>query len=135
MMDLPAGFENRVRQFLDGFPDALKTFDTLITGNTIWQNRTKEIGIISREDAIDWGLTGPSLRGSGVELDIRRQIRIRVTKHTISKCRSNTKATFGHDSLSGCVNYANRPRSSGRPGSVEAGPDQSRCSKSSSTRP
>ncbi|MDM7923466.1 MAG: NADH dehydrogenase (quinone) subunit D [Pyrinomonadaceae bacterium] len=72
MMDLPAGFENRVRQFLDNFPDALNTFDTLITGNTIWQKRTMGIGIISREDAIDWGLTGPSLRGSGVDLDIRR---------------------------------------------------------------
>lgn len=72
MMDLPAGFENRVRQFLDNFPDALKTFDTLITGNTIWHSRTKGIGVISREDAIDWGLTGPSLRGSGVDLDLRR---------------------------------------------------------------
>lgn len=72
MMDLPAGFENRVRQFLDDFPDALKTFDTLITGNTIWQSRTQGIGVISKEDAIDWGLTGPSLRGSGVDLDLRR---------------------------------------------------------------
>jgi NADH-quinone oxidoreductase subunit D len=72
MMDLPAGFENRVRQFLENFPDALNTFDTLITGNTIWHSRTKGVGIISREDAIDWGLTGPSLRGSGVELDLRK---------------------------------------------------------------
>lgn len=72
MMDLPAGFEARVKQFLDDFPDALNTFDTLITGNTIWHKRTKGIGIISKEDAIDWGLTGPSLRGSGVELDLRR---------------------------------------------------------------
>lgn len=71
MMDLPAGFDARVKQFLDGFPEALKTFDTLITGNTIWQSRTMGIGIISKEEAIDWGLTGPSLRGSGVELDLR----------------------------------------------------------------
>ncbi len=72
MMDLPAGFENRVKQFLDDFPDALNTFDTLITGNTIWHSRTKGVGIISREDAISWGLTGPSLRGSGVGLDLRK---------------------------------------------------------------
>ncbi len=72
MMDLPAGFENRVKQFLADFPDALNTFDTLITGNTIWHARTKGIGIISKEDAIDWGLTGPCLRGSGVDLDLRR---------------------------------------------------------------
>ena len=47
MMDLPAGFENRVQSVLDDFPDALNTFDTLVTGNTIWQSRTKGIGIIS----------------------------------------------------------------------------------------
>ena len=72
MMDLPAGFENRCRQFLRDFPAAMDTFDTLVTGNTIWQSRTQGIGVISREDAISWGLTGPSLRGSGVDLDLRR---------------------------------------------------------------
>ncbi len=72
MMDLPAGFERRVKQFMGDFPEALKTFETLATGNTIWQSRTKDVGVISAEDAINWGLTGPSLRGSGVELDLRR---------------------------------------------------------------
>ncbi|MFV0390012.1 MAG: NADH dehydrogenase (quinone) subunit D [Pyrinomonadaceae bacterium] len=72
MMDLPAGFDNRARQFLDEFPAALEMFDNLLTGNPLFQSRTKEIGYISRDDAIDWGLTGPSLRGSGVELDLRR---------------------------------------------------------------
>jgi NADH-quinone oxidoreductase subunit D len=72
MMDLPAGFENRCKQFLEDFPDALDTFDKLVTGNAIWQARTMDIGVISRENAISWGLTGPSLRGSGVELDLRR---------------------------------------------------------------
>ncbi len=72
MMDLPAGFENRVRQFLEDFPEALNTFETLTTGNKIWQSRIKDVGRISREDAINWGLTGPCLRGSGVELDLRR---------------------------------------------------------------
>ena len=72
MMDLPAGFENRCRQFLADFPEAMDTFDTLVTGNTIWMSRTKGIGIIERDEAINWGLTGPCLRGSGVELDLRR---------------------------------------------------------------
>lgn len=72
MMDLPAGFERRVNQFLDGFLDAMDDFETLVTGNTIWQSRTKGVGVISKEDAIDWGLTGPCLRGSGVDLDLRR---------------------------------------------------------------
>ena len=72
MMDLPAGFDRRVRQFLDDFPDAMNTFENLLSGNTLFQSRTKGIGIISPEDAIDWGLTGPCLRGSGVEIDVRR---------------------------------------------------------------
>src|SRR6478672_4099114 len=45
MMDLPAGFERRVQQFLKDFPPALAEFHTLVTGNTIWQSRTKDIGI------------------------------------------------------------------------------------------
>jgi NADH-quinone oxidoreductase subunit D len=72
MMDLPAGFENRVKQFLDDFPAAMEEFETLVTGNTLFQSRTKGIGIISPEDAIDWGLTGPCLRGSGIDLDLRK---------------------------------------------------------------
>lgn len=72
MMDLPAGFERRCKQFLEDFPAAMAQFETLVSGNTLWQSRTKDIGYISREDAIDWGLTGPCLRGSGVELDLRR---------------------------------------------------------------
>jgi NADH-quinone oxidoreductase subunit D len=72
MMDLPAGFEKRCAQFLDAFPKGLADFHNLLSGNRIFQNRTKGVGIISAEDAIDWGVTGPSLRGSGVTLDIRR---------------------------------------------------------------
>ena len=58
MMDLPAGFERRSKQFLEGFPDAMKMFETLVTGNTILQSRTKEIGYISKEDAIQLGTDG-----------------------------------------------------------------------------
>ncbi|HZB45830.1 MAG TPA: NADH dehydrogenase (quinone) subunit D [Pyrinomonadaceae bacterium] len=72
MMDLPAGFERRVRQFADKFIKGVDEFNTLLTGNTIFQGRTKGVGVISAEDAIDWGLTGPCLRGSGVDLDLRR---------------------------------------------------------------
>ncbi|HYX40085.1 MAG TPA: NADH dehydrogenase (quinone) subunit D [Pyrinomonadaceae bacterium] len=72
MMDLPAGFERRVKQFIDKFPAALKDFQNLLTGNTIFHRRTKGIGIVSAEDAIDLGLTGPCLRGSGVMVDVRR---------------------------------------------------------------
>jgi NADH-quinone oxidoreductase subunit D len=72
MMDLPAGFERRCKQFLDAFPVAVEEFHTLLSGNRIFQNRTQGVGRISAEDAVDWGLSGPCLRGSGVNLDIRR---------------------------------------------------------------
>ncbi|MGI9166628.1 MAG: NADH dehydrogenase (quinone) subunit D [Pyrinomonadaceae bacterium] len=72
MMDLPSGFERRVRQFLDSFLESVDEFHTLLTGNRIFQKRTQGVGRISAADAIDWGLSGPCLRGSGVDLDIRR---------------------------------------------------------------
>jgi len=72
MMDLPAGFERRVKQFLNDFPHAVEEFHKLLTGNRIFQKRTQNVGRISAEDAINWGLSGPCLRGSGVKLDIRR---------------------------------------------------------------
>jgi NADH-quinone oxidoreductase subunit D len=72
MMDLPAGFDKRVNQFLDDFPAALEMFENLLSGNTLFQSRTRGIGIISPEEAIDWGLTGPCLRGSGIGVDLRR---------------------------------------------------------------
>jgi NADH-quinone oxidoreductase subunit D len=72
MMDLPAGFERRTKQFLEGFPGSLQEFHKLLTGNKIFQKRTQGVGRISAADAVDWGLSGPCLRGSGVNLDIRR---------------------------------------------------------------
>ncbi|HKC62899.1 MAG TPA: NADH-quinone oxidoreductase subunit D, partial [Pyrinomonadaceae bacterium] len=72
MMDLPSGFERRVQQFLNDFPESLDEFHALLTGNRIFQKRTQGIGRISGEDAIDWGLSGPCLRGSGVHIDVRR---------------------------------------------------------------
>ncbi|HLL76090.1 MAG TPA: NADH dehydrogenase (quinone) subunit D [Pyrinomonadaceae bacterium] len=72
MMDLPAGFERRVEQFVKGFPKAHDDFMSLLAGNRIFQKRTQGVGVISAEDAIDWGVTGANLRGSGVNLDIRK---------------------------------------------------------------
>src|ERR671912_1200370 len=72
MMDLPAGFERRAKQFMDDFPKAVDEFETLLSGNRIFQSRTQGIGIITADDAIDMGVTGPCLRGSGINIDIRR---------------------------------------------------------------
>ncbi len=70
--DLPDNFLPLLKEFMDQFPDFLKMAHTLVTGNRIFQIRTKGIGIISGEDALQWGLSGPSLRASGVNWDVRR---------------------------------------------------------------
>ncbi|WP_298037826.1 NADH dehydrogenase (quinone) subunit D [uncultured Desulfuromonas sp.] len=70
--DLPDGFEREVREFIDTMPGHIDTYEGLLTGNKIWQKRTQGVGVISAEDAIDLGVTGPSLRGSGVDWDLRR---------------------------------------------------------------
>lgn len=71
-LDLPEGFEVAVRNFLKIFPKTLIEVDRLLTRNKIWINRTKGVAYISADDAIDLGLTGPALRGSGVPYDVRK---------------------------------------------------------------
>ncbi len=71
--DIPDGWTQRVRDFCDDFEtQALKEFDTLLTENPIFRKRTEGVGVISAEEAIQWGMSGPCLRGSGVAHDIRR---------------------------------------------------------------
>jgi NADH-quinone oxidoreductase subunit D len=65
-------FEKDVREILDTFPGYFDTYEGLLTKNTIWLQRTIGNGVISAEDAIDNGITGPALRGSGVDWDLRR---------------------------------------------------------------
>ncbi len=70
--DLPAGFHEAVREFLDRFPGKLKEYEDLLTQNEIWVRRTRGIGVISKADAVAWGLVGPFARASGVPYDVRR---------------------------------------------------------------
>jgi len=70
--DLPDGFVEKVREFVNDFPARLRDYETLLTKNKIWLMRTKNVGVISAEDAINYGLSGPSIRGSGVKWDVRK---------------------------------------------------------------
>ncbi|HEX2078324.1 MAG TPA: NADH dehydrogenase (quinone) subunit D [Longimicrobium sp.] len=72
MADLPAGWVEKLSQFLDGFVPVLDEVDTLLTNNAIWIGRTQDVGSISAADAINWGLSGPNLRASGVAYDVRK---------------------------------------------------------------
>ena len=71
--DLPDTFIPALRKFLDGFGPALDECDHLLTRNRIFVDRTKDIAVIPRDRAIAYGISGPNLRGSGVEHDLRRK--------------------------------------------------------------
>jgi len=71
--DVSQEFIDKVYKFADELPKKIvDEYETLIDQNRIWFQRTKGIGVISAEDAVNWGLTGPTLRGSGVPYDVRK---------------------------------------------------------------
>ena len=73
-LEPPLGFFDRVRDFAGYFPDKVDEYENLLTGNPIWMMRTKGVGRLTAEDAIALGATGPTLRGSGVDIDLRRDM-------------------------------------------------------------
>ena len=71
--DLPNGWEAMVKEFLDYFPKQLKLYDKLIMKNGVFIARTEGIGVYSKEEAIEWGITGAGLRATGFEWDFRKK--------------------------------------------------------------
>jgi NADH-quinone oxidoreductase subunit D len=72
MADLPVGWTDALRTFLETFPRTLDEVETLLTNNQIWIGRNRDIGVISAENAVNHGLTGANLRASGVSFDVRK---------------------------------------------------------------
>ena len=72
MADLHPTFQQKVKEFIQLFKSKIDEYDELVTGNIIFQNRMKGVGVLSKEDAISYGCTGPVARGSGVNCDIRK---------------------------------------------------------------
>ena len=70
--DLPPGWVEGTRRFVDLLPSRIAEYEGLLTHNRIWLERTKGVGYISAEDAINWGLTGPMARASGLSWDLRK---------------------------------------------------------------
>jgi NADH-quinone oxidoreductase subunit D len=70
----PLGFFDRVKSFLDRFPGCIDEYESLLTSNPIWVNRTKGVARLSYDDAIALCATGPTMRGSGVDVDLRRDL-------------------------------------------------------------
>jgi NADH-quinone oxidoreductase subunit D len=73
-MDAPLGFFDKVKKFADIFPSRVDEYEGLLTGNRIWIERLKGVAHLSAEDAIALGVTGPALRASGVDWDLRRDM-------------------------------------------------------------
>ena len=71
-MDIPEGFLERCEKFVDEMPAHVDEYENMLTKNPIWMARTKDVALLSAKDAVAWGVTGPSLRGSGVKYDLRR---------------------------------------------------------------
>jgi NADH-quinone oxidoreductase subunit D len=71
-LEPPLGWLKRVEKFVKAFPGHLKEYEDLLTKNPIWLRRTVGIGKLTADEAIAWGLSGPPLRGSGVDWDIRK---------------------------------------------------------------
>jgi NADH-quinone oxidoreductase subunit D len=70
--DLPPGFHEAVNTFLDKFPSKVKEYENLLTKNQIWMKRTKGVGVMTRQDALDYGLVGPMARATGLQYDVRK---------------------------------------------------------------
>jgi NADH-quinone oxidoreductase subunit D len=73
-LEPPLGFFDRVRKFAGYFPEKVDEYENLLTGNPIWMMRTKGVARMTAEDAIALGASGPTLRGSGVDFDLRRDM-------------------------------------------------------------
>ena len=72
MADVPEGWAAKLRQFCRSFPSTLREVDTMFTRNAIWIGRTAGVGAISADEAINYSLSGPMLRASGVPYDVRK---------------------------------------------------------------
>ncbi len=70
--DLPPGWRQDVRRILDTIPARLEEYDDLLENNPIWLERTKGVGVITAEECLAYGITGPTLRSTGVEWDLRK---------------------------------------------------------------
>jgi NADH-quinone oxidoreductase subunit D len=71
--DVDERVRGAMRAWLEGFPAKVDEFEEMLTGNRIWYDRNHQVGVLTKEQALAWSLTGPNLRGSGVDWDLRKE--------------------------------------------------------------
>lgn len=72
-LDLPKGWLEDLEKFIDALPANIELYEGLLTENRIWKMRLEDVGVISGDEALNWGCTGVMLRGSGVKYDVRKE--------------------------------------------------------------
>ncbi len=72
-LDLPDGWLNQLLHYINKMPDNIADYEGLLDQNRIWKMRLEQVGNLTPEDALDWGCSGPTLRGSGIAYDIRKE--------------------------------------------------------------
>ena len=117
--DVPEDFEARCRKAIESVRDVWKQGHELLTRNVIFQNRFKDVGVMSKEEALDWGWVGPCLRGSGVAYDIRkdqpvlglRAVRLRRAGRDHRRLLRPLPGADGGDPARACASSSRRSRS------------------------
>jgi NADH dehydrogenase I D subunit len=74
MADAPAGFVQELRSWIRKTKKTVEEMDRLLTANKIWRKRTENVGVLSRQDCLDYSITGPAARASGLDIDLRRDL-------------------------------------------------------------
>ena len=70
--DLPLNLIEEIEEWLSGFGKIIDDIETLLSDNRIFKQRTVDVGVVTPEEALNWGFTGPMLRGSGIAWDLRK---------------------------------------------------------------
>ena len=128
--DIPRGFYPEARKFVDWMPHAVDDYEAMLNRNRIWLERTDGLGLLSAEDAIALGQSGPVLRASGVDWDLRESSRTSPTPSATSTSRSTTRATS--TPATGCTSRRCASRRGSSP-SASTGSRRMRASRGSPT--
>ena len=86
IMDIHEDGRGKIADFLDVMPSRIDEYETILNDNPIWSERNRGVGVLSADDALELGVTGPMLRSAGVAADVRKDAPTAATRPTTSTC-------------------------------------------------